>query len=69
MSLRLAGKLFHNNAAAFGKQRSPYVFVLERGTVSVNVDCDRSARAAHVFCSRCILLVTDAGKPYSTALQ
>ena len=96
------------------------------GTVSVNVDCDRSARAgwyngsmsqrycgaclwitryvsdrilysirlrtgsqwslinvgviwsrrivfviihAHVFCSRCILLVTDAGKPYGTALQ
>ena len=43
--LRLAGKLFHNNAAAFGKQRSPYVLVLGRGAVIVNVDWDRSARA------------------------
>ena len=31
MSLRLAGKLFHKSAAAFGKHRSPYVHeVVER---------------------------------------
>ena len=41
MSLRLAGKLFHNKAAAFGKHRSPYVLVLARGIASVNVDWDR----------------------------